>query len=64
MKENINPLRKERGGEFIFHHEPDEEFFLRLKICEREGDILLVWYRNEYQKQLWKISGVTLEKSE
>ena len=43
LKENINPLRKERGGEFIFHHELDEEFFLRLEICEREGDILLVW---------------------
>ena len=41
LEENTNPLR--RGGEFIFYHELDGEFFFsRLEICEREGDILLV----------------------
>ena len=40
LEENINPLRK--VGEFSFYHELDWEFYLRLEIFEREGDILLV----------------------
>ena len=43
---------KEKGGEFIFHHELDKEFFLRLEICEREGDILLVWVEKRVPKTI------------
>ena len=54
MEENINPLRK-GGGQFIFYHELDGEFFFfRLEIYKREGDILLVWILKRISKTIMK----------
>ena len=63
LEENINPLRR-GGGQLIFYHELDGEFFFfRLEIYEREGDILLVWVLKRIPKRTMKdLRGYSEEK--